>query len=98
ALDLGYTLHCPLPFERTSYEQDFSTDDSVSDFRRLLGHAGSILELDGSRETEQRQNLSYEAAGRIVLNHCEVLLAVWDGQEAHGVGGTAGIVALALEL
>ena len=28
-----------------------------------------------------------------MLNHCDVLITVWDGQGAQGVGGTGGIVA-----
>ena len=37
----------------------------------------------------------YEQAGRYVLDHSDVLLAVWDGQGAQGQGGTGEIVARA---
>ena len=33
--------------------------------------------------------------GRYVLDRCDVLVAVWDGQPARGRGGTADIVAMA---
>lgn len=38
---------------------------------------------------------AYEAAGRYVVDHCDMLLAVWDGRPARGRGGTAEIIAYA---
>ena len=62
-------------------------------FRRLLGHATSTLELDGSRVHGAE---AYEAAGRMVLTQCDILIAIWDGEERHGRGGTAEIIEAAL--
>src|SRR6266446_1668572 len=36
---------------------------------------------------------AFEAAGQYVLEHCDVLLAVWDGREVQVEGGTGQIVA-----
>ena len=38
---------------------------------------------------------AYEQAGRYIVEHSDVLLAVWDGLPARGRGGTAEIVAWA---
>ncbi len=38
---------------------------------------------------------AYLAAGRYVLDHCDVLVAVWDGSAAQGKGGTGEIASLA---
>ncbi len=38
---------------------------------------------------------AYLAAGRYVLDHCDVLVAVWDGSAAQGKGGTGEIAKLA---
>jgi predicted flavoprotein YhiN len=38
---------------------------------------------------------AYAAVGRYVLEHCDVLIAIWDGQSAQGLGGTGDIVAQA---
>jgi hypothetical protein len=38
---------------------------------------------------------AYEQAGRYVVEHSDVLVAVWDGLSASGRGGTAEIVAWA---
>lgn len=32
------------------------------------------------------------AVGRTVVGRCDLLLAVWDGQPAAGLGGTADVV------
>jgi len=38
---------------------------------------------------------AYAAVGRYVIDHCELLIAIWDGQEARGQGGAGEIVAQA---
>jgi hypothetical protein len=93
AISLGYELQCPLPFARDEYANDFEKDASVQEFNRLLDdteHTTAILELEGSRD---RETESYLAAGRVVLSQSDVLLAIWDGQDPRGEGGTAQIVA-----
>jgi len=41
----------------------------------------------------ETREASYEAVGLYVLDHCDVLVAVLDGQGAQGQGGTGHIVA-----
>ncbi len=41
---------------------------------------------------------AFLAAGLIVVERCEHLLAVWDGQPARGLGGTADVVAYAEQI
>jgi len=90
---LGWQLECPLPFPIDEYEKDFEDGESKSAFRRLLAHATSTLELDGSRV---HGALAYAAAGRMVLTQCDILIAIWDGEEGHGRGGTGEILEAAL--
>ena len=94
-LALGLELHAPLPFERAEYEQDFKTSHSRRDFHELLSQATAVLELDGRREHERQ---AYEAVGRTVLRQCDVLIAVWNGQKAAGIGGTGQMVQEASQL
>ena len=93
AIALGYELQCPLPFARDQYANDFAADASCLEFNRLLDNSETttaILELDGSRD---RATEAYLAAGRVVLSQSDVLLAIWNGQDPRGEGGTAQIVA-----
>jgi hypothetical protein len=108
ALDLGYALDAPLPFERGIYEQDFSAsavDDNgaapLQDFHTLLGRARAVLQLPGQRRAQAdtlphgdlKENRAYEAVGLTVLSQADILLTVWDRGAPRGRGGTAEMVA-----
>jgi hypothetical protein len=92
---LGYRLTCVMPFPIAEFEQDFSgamsfEADSLERFRGILDEAESAgvltrFELNGRRERDRE---AYEAAGRIVLNQSDLLVVIWDGGVAAGVGGT----------
>ncbi len=88
-LKAGFALYAPLPFAQAEYERDFP--DSVDAFRALLARA-ETLELDGDRANAE----SYREVGRYVVRNCDLLIGVWDGEEAHGAGGTAEIVQFAV--
>jgi hypothetical protein len=90
ALDLGYELECPLPFHCQEYRNDFRDEASKRQFDRLLARAGAVFELDGSREDAPA---AYNLVGELVLDQCDMLLAIWDGNDAKGAGGTADVVA-----
>lgn len=89
AIYLGYELQCPLPFEQKQYEKDFTTGESRVEFLGLLEQATATLELDGQ---VINKDAAYHAVGKMVLNQCDILIAVWDGEESRGPGGTAQIV------
>jgi hypothetical protein len=96
ALSLGYELQCALPFERDTYRNDFADGSPERrEFDTLLQRASAVTELDGDRNDS---SAAYEAVGRFVLENSDVLIAIWDGLEARGVGGTGQIVAEALGL
>jgi hypothetical protein len=87
AIAHGWQLAVPMPFTRDEYEKDFPASTQV--FAELLAHAGAeAVELDGSRDAE---NQAYLAVGRFVLGNSDVLIAVWNGKDAKGVGGTGQI-------
>ena len=94
ALDCGMEIQCPLPFHRDEYERDFPEADARREYRRLLGYATTVLELDGNRDDE---GTAYLNAGRVMLEQSDVFLAIWDEGKAGGRGGTAQIVAEARE-
>jgi hypothetical protein len=92
-LAAGFALQAVLPFDRAEYERDFETQMSRSEFEELLARARDVFELDG--EADQRPR-AYEAAGLFMLANIEVLIAIWDGEAAAGIGGTAQIVERAI--
>jgi hypothetical protein len=88
-LAAGFALEAVLPFARAEYARDFKTPESRADFERLLTRAASVFELAGPADARAR---AYEAAGLVMLANIDLLIAIWDGKEADGFGGTAEIV------
>ena len=89
ALELGERLEVILPFTQAEYEKDFETPESLAEFRDLLSRAGSVIVLDG--DNHERPH-AYEAGGLTLLDNCDLLLAVWDGEHSRGRGGTREIM------
>src|SRR5207245_1091102 len=88
ALARGFELDSPLPFSQGEYEKDFSTLESVEEFRELLKRADChVFELDGPTHDDKRA-AAYESVGRVVVDQCDVLVAIWNGEAAQGAGGT----------
>lgn len=92
--ELGIDLHVVLPFARDEYRKDFS-GPSEERFDRLLTTASRVLELANPRSLDGG---AYEVAGHVMLEHADLLIAIWDGDEARGRGGTGQIVEEALRV
>lgn len=88
ALGRGHRLQAVLPFARADYRADFD-DAGAAAFDRLLEAAHCVLELPGQR-AEARA--AYAMAGRATIAHCDLLIAVWDGEVPRGRGGTGEVV------
>lgn len=87
----GARLVAVLPLDPDEYRADFTGADSLAEFDELLALADRV-EVTGPDASGSRTS-AYERAGHVVLDRCEVLLALWDGEPARGRGGTAEIVA-----
>jgi hypothetical protein len=92
-LAAGFALQVVLPFKRAEYALDFETQASRREFEELLARASDVFELDGAADERPRAS---EAAGLFMLANIDVLIAIWDGEVAAGVGGTAQIVERAI--
>ncbi len=86
----GWRLLAPLPFARDDYAEDFSTEDRKQ-FEGFLDDAYSVTELDGVRTSNEHEERAYLQAGIVTVDQSDFVIAVWDGEEARGVGGTAMI-------
>ena len=62
-------------------------------FDALLARATRVIALDHEDATDE----AYMDGGLRVLDEVDVLVAVWDGQPARGLGGTAQVVDAAVE-
>lgn len=89
-LRTGHTLKAILPSRR--YERTFD-DAGLESFEALVGKARQVVTLGYAEPCED----AYLAAGKRVVDDCDLLVAFWDGQPANGKGGTADAVAYAHE-
>jgi hypothetical protein len=88
------SLEAVLPMVQEEYVRDFATPGSVREFECLLSAASSITVIE---DTGERTH-NYEKAGRFVVDHCDILIAIWDGESSRGRGGTAEIVQYARDI
>lgn len=95
-----YVLDAPLPFAMASYRADFASDEAKADFDDLCRRARAVLPLPGERRSEGdtadqaklKEGRAYEAAGLTVLSQADLVLALWDGGESRGRGGTTELL------
>jgi hypothetical protein len=85
----GALLEVPLPLPRDEYLRDFASQRSREEFAELLGRASFVTVVPDMGAPEE----IYAEAGRLVVDRCDALVAVWDGAPSRGVGGTADAVA-----
>jgi hypothetical protein len=94
-----------LPFIKNKYKNDFTSSSSKKEFEELyrLASNRTILERQpekyskSTKNTSKNRGNSYQEAGQKVIDECDLLIAVWDGKPAKGIGGTGEIVAYASE-
>jgi hypothetical protein len=97
----GTTLVVPVPSDDAAYLESIRRDDdeAAEKFERLRHeHGTSVVKL--ARATAD--DPGFRKVGQWVVDHCDVLVAMWDGQPpppataAGAPPGTAGIVSYAL--
>jgi len=84
---------------QSEYEKDFASAAGLANFKRLLVGA-EIISLPLVRGSSNAsigapgaaRDWQYAQLGVFVSNHCQVLLALWNGKPDDQVGGTAGVV------
>ncbi len=97
----------PLPYEiykrSFGHRHHMSNEDSNEEFQRFVGRASlyfemplrfggaQLLERDDA-EGEAARAMQYALAGAYIVSRSQELIAVWDGKDARGVGGTAEVV------
>ena len=89
ALSVGIKLVVPLPMAQADYERDFTTPESLHEFRQLLKAAASQIELPTPPTADR--DARYAAVGDYIAQESDVLILLWDGEDNLKVGGTAWV-------
>jgi len=84
-------LEAVLPMPADDYAKDFKSEVSKREFGFLLDRASDTWEAPAGLSREE----AYERAGHYVVDHCDAIIALWDGERSRGRGGTAEIVGYA---
>jgi hypothetical protein len=92
-LALGGTLYVVQPTTGMQYRDSFRDPEAQRGYDELYGQASHVEALEHTESTEQ----AHMDAGKVVVDRSSVLVAVWDGEPARGLGGTADVVAYARE-
>lgn len=86
ALRQGVPIEVILPF--VNFAEDFAEGAERDSYERLLSSAASITCLPW----RDRSNGAYLAGGLWVVDHCDVFVAIWNGDKAAAVGDTGDVV------
>ncbi len=104
AIQKRLNLIACLPMEPDVYEADFKTSESRREFRELLAKATHRIVLplaEGntpeniSHDTDrshERRDRQYAALGNHLVQHCQILIALWDGVDTGLPGGTSSVI------
>ncbi len=91
-------LHTILPMPKADYLKDFETEESKAEFESLLSRSSRLIipkEKEISESTGEMKRVreeTYRSVGHRIVDACDILVALWDGQGARGIGGTAEII------
>lgn len=91
-LEAGARLQIVIP--STGYEDTFHEEQDLAGFLDLL-EAGDVV---STLPYESPSEVAFLAAGRQMVDLSDQLVAVWDGEEAQGLGGTGDVVVYARDL
>jgi hypothetical protein len=92
ALASEISVFVPLPMERKEYERDFTTAESLAEFRALLALAESHWEIPiRQKPVPENRTAQYAAVGDFIARSSHILILLWDGTDNRKIGGTAWV-------
>lgn len=105
ALAIGATLVAAIPMPSDEYRQDFETAAAQTEFDQLMDLAFTtrVMGFVPGNTAENVRNdpvcraKQYRAVGVFIVQQCNVLIALWDGNDDRAMGGTAEVVAFKRE-
>lgn len=94
-------LQAILPFDVDEYRKDFDTPEDRDEFDKLFASDPEPTQASEPGQVQEgdqpARQTGYLRGGQAVVEACEILIAVWDGQPAKGTGGTAEVVQYAVQ-
>lgn len=96
ALELGIPIIAALPLDPAEYKKDFGGEASIQEFDDLLARASGRVVLPPPQSAELRPEC-YVGVAAYIVQHCHLLLALWDGVHTGKRGGTSDVVRACLE-
>lgn len=91
ALKEDFRLEAVFPFQEDDYRTTFMSPHS-DDFYMLKEKASNIHLLNGDI---QDMETAFHDLGRFLVEKCDMLVAIWDGEAGIGKGGTPDVIDLA---
>jgi 8-oxo-dGTP pyrophosphatase MutT (NUDIX family) len=89
ALEFGIPVEAVIPC--VEYEDILTSEEAVSEYHQLLALCRNLHPLPAQKCSDE----AYLEAGHWIVEHCELLLLVWNGYPAGGKGGTADVASYA---
>lgn len=84
-LSMDCDLVCPLPFEE--YRNDFCAGDQKL-YDLILEKASDSFVVSDDTNIDA----AYLAAGKYIVEHCDEMLAIWDGRPQTSICGTEAVI------
>ncbi len=84
-----------LPMPQEDYERTFGSSAAVEEFRSMLSRDPAPTIPRAVPASAEERHKAYLEAGRRVVDRCDVLIAIWNGVEKKGAGGTSDVIAYA---
>jgi hypothetical protein len=105
ALSMEATLVAAIPMPSDEYRRDFETAAVQAEFDQLMERAFTTRVMGfvpGNTVEKVRTDpvcraKQYRAVGVFIVQQCNVLIALWDGNDDRAMGGTAEVVAFKRE-
>lgn len=95
----GYRMVSPLPMPPETYKGTFETDEARDELDDLLKRADPWFALSEGRvdDPDEDRETCYALTGAYLAQSCQVLIALWDGQDTGKPGGSSAVVNNALK-
>lgn len=81
-------LHAVLPLEPEDYMDTFESEEAKREFNNYLSRA---LTVTVGADRKEKPGVYFDV-GKAIVDTCDILIAVWDGDSPAGKGGTGDIV------